>query len=148
MSEISEENRITPAEVGSEEAPSTVCPMCGAVVPTDAIECPNCGEPFTPEAFEPKQTQEEKRSKWFFFLGLILVLIGGPGVAFGSYLHDLLQVPVGDYDNFDSWGWANQLVAVVGIIILVIGIILLVLSLPSLKSKKQKKDKKSDTPES
>ena len=147
MAEILEDNKVTPAEVGLEAQP-TVCPMCGAAVPNEAIECPNCGEPFSPEAFEPKETEEEKKSKWLFWAGVILVLVGGPGVAFGSYLHDLLQVPIADYDNFDSWGWANQLVAVVGIVILVIGIILLILSLPSLKSNKKKKGKKSDKPES
>lgn len=147
MAEISEENKITPAEVVGGEAPPTVCPMCGAAVPDDAIECQNCGEPFSPEAFEPRETEEEKKSKWLFYIGIILVLVGGPGVAFGSYLHDLLQVPIADYDNFDSFGWANQLVAVVGIVILVIGIILLILSLPSMKSQKVQRDEESTKPD-
>lgn len=108
------------------------CPMCGESVPADAIECPNCEEPFSPEAFEVVASKEEKSSKWLFWTGIILVLVGGPGVALGSWLHDLLQIPISDYDNFDSFGWANQLVSSVGIIILVIGIILLILSLPKL----------------
>ena len=108
------------------------CPMCGESVPSDAIECPGCGEPFSPEAFESIVTKEEKGSKWLFWSGIILVLIGGPGIALGSWLHDLLQVPIADYNNFDSFGWANRLVASVGIVILVIGIILLILSLPKL----------------
>jgi hypothetical protein len=148
VAEDSEVDTITQAEADSGEAPPTVCPMCGASVPEEAIECLNCGEPFSPEAFESRETEEEKKSKWLFWFGLTLALIGGPGVALGSYLHDLLQIPIADYDNFDSFGWANQLVAVVGIVILVIGIILLILSLPSIKSKKVKRDEESTNPES
>lgn len=59
-------------------------------------------------------------------------MIGGPGVALGSWLHDLLRIAVGG-DNFDSFGWLNRLVSIVGIIILVIGIILLILSLPKVR---------------
>ena len=105
--------------------------MCGESVPADAIECPNCEEPFSPEAFEVL-AEEEKKSKITFWIGLILVLVGGPGIALGSWLHDVLAIPIADYDNFDSFGWANQLVSTVGIIILVIGIILLILSLPKI----------------
>lgn len=146
MAEISEEKTITPAEVIGEEEPPTVCPMCGATVPEEAIECQNCGEPFSPEAFERRETEEEKKSRWLFYMGVILVLVGGPGVAFGSYLHDLLQIPVGG-QNYDAFAWLNQLVAVVGIIILVIGIILLILSLPSMKSEKTKRDEESTKPD-
>jgi len=107
--------------------------MCGEPVPTDAIECPNCEEPFSPEAFESRLEKEEKGSKWLFWTGVILVIVGGPGVALGSWLHDWLQIPISDYQNFDSFGWANKLVSSVGIIILVIGIILLILSLPKIR---------------
>ena len=110
----------------------TACPMCGAKVPEGAAECPNCEEPFTPEAFEATLEKEEKGSKWMFWTGLILVIIGGPGVALGSWLHDLLNISIANYDNFDSFGWANRLVASVGMIILVVGIIMLILSLPKL----------------
>lgn len=147
MAEDSEVDGTSLTQVDSGEASPTVCPMCGAAVPEDAIECLNCGEPFSPEAFEHRETEEEKKSKWLFWFGLILALIGGPGVALGSYLHDLLKIPIADYDNFDSFGWANQLVAVVGIVILVIGIILLILSLPSIKSEKAERDEESTNPE-
>ena len=144
MAEISEESKTKQAVINDSEAIPTVCPMCGAAVPVNAIECSNCGEPFSPEAFEQMEMAEAKKGRWLFWMGVILVLVGGPGVAFGSYLHDLLRINIANYDNFDSWGWANQLVAVVGIIILVIGIILLVLSLPTLKSdRKSVKDKES-----
>jgi uncharacterized membrane protein YcjF (UPF0283 family) len=111
----------------------TVCPMCGTNVPDGVDECPKCGEPFTPEALNAAVEKEEKGSKWLFLTGLILVLIGGPGVALGSWLHDLLRITIAGYDNFESFGWANRLVSVVGIIILVVGIILLILSLPKLR---------------
>lgn len=110
------------------------CPMCGEPVPANAIECPNCEEPFSPEAFGQKSSDKEKAPKRLFWLGFILVLIGGPGIALGSWLHDVLNIAIGDYDNFASFGWANQMVSAVGIIILVVGIILLILSLPKIQS--------------
>jgi uncharacterized membrane protein YcjF (UPF0283 family) len=125
------------------------CPMCGAEVRQDAIECKACGEPFSPEAFKKRKTGDvkRKRSRWLFYIGAILILIGGPGVAFGSYLHDLLKIPIADYDNFESFGWVNVLVATVGIIILVIGIILLILSLPKLKAEDSKKTEEVEVPD-
>jgi hypothetical protein len=113
------------------EGKSSECPMCGAAVPEGADECPKCEEPFTPEAFKKALEKEEKGSKWLFIIGVLLVLAGGPGVALGSWLHDLLKIPIGG-DAFEAFGWLNQLVAVVGIIILVVGIIMLILSLPKL----------------
>lgn len=127
------ENKSEPDDV-------TTCPMCGEPVPPDAIECPNCEEPFSPEAFETKPDKEEKGSKWLFWSGVILVIVGGPGVALGSWLHDWLQIPIADYTNFDSFGWANKLVSTVGIIILVIGIILLILSLPKIRPEDEEEE--------
>ena len=112
----------------SDEVPAA-CPMCGADVPEGAKECPKCEEPFTPEAF--KVSDEERGSKKLFWAGVILVLIGGPGVSLGSWLHDLLKIPIGG-DAFTVFGWLNELVSIVGIIILVVGIILLILSLPKI----------------
>jgi uncharacterized membrane protein YcjF (UPF0283 family) len=122
----------------------TVCPMCGTNVPNELDECPKCGEPFTPEALNSSLEKEEKGSKWLFLTGVILVLIGGPGVALGSWLHDLLRISIAGYDNFDSFGWANRLVSVVGIIILVVGIILLILSLPKLRKTDPEDEEISD----
>ena len=130
VDESSEEASINNAESTSDGM--ITCPMCGESVPSDAIECPNCEEPFAPEAFETV-SKEEKSSRWLFWSGIILVIVGGPGIALGSWLHDMLQEPIVDYDNFDSFGWANKLVSSVGIVILVIGIILLILSLPKLR---------------
>jgi ribosomal protein L40E len=117
---------------------TTVCPMCGTNVPEDAEECPKCEEPFTPEAVEKKVKKEFEINKWRFWAGVILVLIGGPGIALGSYLHDVLRIRIGEYDAFDTFGWVNSLVSVVGIIILVVGIILLILSLPKVSTTEPK----------
>lgn len=116
----------------SDEASS--CPMCGELVPANAIECPNCEEPFSPEAFKRKASDDEKSTKRLFWLGIILVLVGGPGIALGSWLHDVLYISIANYDNFESFGWANQMVSAIGIIILVVGIVLLILSLPKIQS--------------
>ncbi len=116
----------------SDEA--TSCPMCGKHVPDEANRCPSCGEPFSADAFTSVTTKEEKGSRLLFWSGVILVLAGGPGVALGSWLHDYLRVPIGDFTSFDSFGWVNQTASLVGIVILVVGIILLILSLPKLHS--------------
>ena len=141
MVESSEDSNL----VKSTSDNASSCPMCGEPVPADAIECPNCGEPFSPEAFEVKAQKEEKGSKRLFWLGLILVLVGGPGIALGSWLHDLLNISIANYDNFASFGWANKLVSSVGIIILVVGIILLILSLPKIQAEDEKELPKEET---
>ena len=140
MVESSEDaDKSEPDEVtNSDEV--TNCPMCGEPVPPDAIECPNCEEPFSPEAFKDGLDEEEKGSKWLFWSGVILVIVGGPGVALGSWLHDWLKIPIADYTNFDSFGWANKLVSSVGIIILVIGIIVLILSLPKIRPEDEEEE--------
>lgn len=135
--ESSEDAGIETVESMSDE--EIICPMCGKPVPADAIECPHCEEPFSPEAIE-SVGREEKGSKWLFWSGVILVLIGGPGIALGSWLHDVLFISIADYNNFDSFGWANRLVSTVGIIILVIGIILLILSLPKLRPEDEEEE--------
>ncbi len=133
MVESSEDSNII--ESISDEASS--CPMCGEPVPANAIECPNCEEPFSPEAFAVKASDKDNGSKRMFWLGLILVLVGGPGIALGSWLHDVLYISIANYDNFESFGWANRLVSAVGIIILVVGIILLILSLPKIHEEEE-----------
>jgi hypothetical protein len=59
---------------------------------------------------------------------VLLVLAGGPGIAVGSWLHDLLRIPIGG-NAFDVFGWVNRLVAAVGLVILIVGIVLLILSM-------------------
>ncbi len=126
-----EENAILSEKIETDDDQS-LCPMCGADLSIDAIECPECGEPFSPDAFQidPDAEKKKKGNKKLFLLGVILVLIGGPGVSFGSWLHDLLKIPFpSGYDAWETFGWVNKTVATVGIVILVIGIILLILSI-------------------
>jgi len=55
-------------------------------------------------------------------------LIGAAGFSLGSWLHDLLRIPVLG-NGFDNFGNVNALYLSVGIILAVIGAILLALSL-------------------
>lgn len=115
------------------------CPSCGARVAMDAAECPRCGELFAEEALPPEPAEGEDsapdekrigfREKLLFYLGVALILLGGPGIALGSWLHDVLRVPVGEYDAFDAFGSVNRLVSALGLIVLIVGIVMLILSL-------------------
>lgn len=125
------------------------CPTCQAVVPLEATECPQCGElfeqevPFEParssgparEAAEAEDEDEADgpragfREKFLFYAGIFLILLGGPGIALGSWLHDVLSIPFGEYLAFDVFGPVNRLVTAVGLIVLIVGIVLLILSL-------------------
>jgi len=49
-------------------------------------------------------------------------------MAFGSYLHDILRIPIGG-TTYDAFGWLNKLFASAGLLVLIVGIILLILSL-------------------
>lgn len=124
------------------------CPTCKAVVAIDATECPQCGELFEQEAvaqdsFEarPKsveQSDEDEsddetktgfREKFLFYAGIFLILLGGPGIALGSWLHDQLRISVAEFNAFDIFGPWNRLVTAIGLIVLIVGIVFLILSL-------------------
>ncbi len=127
------------------------CPTCKAVVPMDATECPQCGELFemetaasrpvreeAVEAAEPageeadEETGESKsgfREKFLFYTGIFLILLGGPGIALGSWLHDVLRIGFGEFNAFDAFGSWNRLVTAIGLIVLIVGIVFLILSL-------------------
>jgi len=60
--------------------------------------------------------------------GWFLVLAGGPGLALGSWLHDVLRIPVFG-DAYAVFGSLNRLFAAVGLLVLLVGIVLLILSL-------------------
>lgn len=115
------------------------CPSCSAIVAIDATECPQCGELFAPEpshappppvveAAEPK-TKGGFREKLLFYMGILLILLGGPAIALGSWLHDVLRIPFGEYTAFEVFGPVNRLVSALGLIVLIVGIVFLVLSL-------------------
>ncbi len=108
------------------------CPSCGASVAKEATECPKCGEIFEASALQVGAKEGSKtsgrRERLLFYAGVLLVLAGGPGIAVGSWLHDLLRIPIGG-NAFDAFGWVNRLVAAVGLVILIVGIVLLILSM-------------------
>jgi hypothetical protein len=124
------------------------CPTCKAVVALDATECPQCGELFDQEvvtggrgeadsgeadrAASEDSAEEPKtgfREKFLFYTGIFLILLGGPGIALGSWLHDVLQISVGEFRSFDVFGPWNRLVTAIGLIVLIVGIVFLILSL-------------------
>ena len=123
------------------------CPTCQASVPLEATECPRCGElfegspgiddPAASERSESERSLDESeesgragfREKLLFYMGIFLILLGGPGIALGSWLHDTLRIGIGEYQAFDVFGPWNRLVAAVGLIVLIVGIVFLILSL-------------------
>ena len=111
------------------------CPSCGATVDKDASECPKCGEIFDASALQVSESESEaeptkagRRERFLFYGGVLLILAGGPGIAVGSWLHDILRIPIGG-NAFDVFGWLNRLVAAVGLVVLIVGIVLVILSM-------------------
>jgi|SRR5712691_1026703 len=124
------------------------CPTCKAVVALDATECPQCGELFDQEVVTGGRGETDSREadrptgedaaeepktgfreKFLFYTGIFLILLGGPGIALGSWLHDVLQISVGEFRAFDVFGPWNRLVTAIGLIVLIVGIVFLILSL-------------------
>ena len=124
------------------------CPTCKAIVALDATECPQCGELFDQEVSteapgvgnvreSARSTDEDSsderktgfREKFLFYTGIFLILLGGPGIALGSWLHDVMQISVGEFRAFDVFGPWNRLVTAIGLIVLIVGIVFLILSL-------------------
>jgi predicted nucleic acid-binding Zn ribbon protein len=110
------------AKKGLDKNKGDVCPTCNETVPPDATECPSCGESLEDSVVKKKKTNVP------FWVGLILIILGGPGISLGSWLHDLLRIPIGG-DAFDVFGWLNRLVAAVGLIMMLVGMALLVWAL-------------------
>src|SRR5207249_11886757 len=105
------------------------CPTCKAVVPLDATECPQCGELFdqevatgglgsanvteTDQSSDKDGTEEPKtgfREKFLFYTGIFLILLGGHGIALGSWLPDVMPYGVGVFRAYDVFGTCNWLV--------------------------------------
>lgn len=121
------------------------CPSCHANVGLDESVCPSCGETFSDAiADEPRTSahaggehSKEGRSKragrfrekLLFYLGILLILLGGPGIALGSWLHDLLHIGIFNYTAYNVFGPVNRLVVAVGLMVTVVGIVLFILSL-------------------
>jgi uncharacterized membrane protein len=69
-----------------------------------------------------------RRDRICFYVGSVLLLLGGPVLIFSSFLHDWFMVPlVGT--TYDAFGWINVTYTQVGILILIIGIVLFAISL-------------------
>ena len=68
------------------------------------------------------------RDRIAFYLSLTLIVLGGLYFALGSYLHDLLRVPVVG-TAFTVFGPVNVLYALVGAVILFVGFALFVVSI-------------------
>lgn len=121
------------------------CPACRASVALDAKGCPSCGEPFPDEIAQeddaeafasrsgstdvPSRRTASSREKLLFYVGILLMLLGGPGIALGSWLHDVLHISVMNYDAFTVFGPMNRLVVTVGLVVTIVGIVLFILSL-------------------
>ena len=57
----------------ADEAGELWCPLCGAVVYADAVQCPKCGEFMTP-GLPPAGPGFSRRSKLVY--GILLVIVG------------------------------------------------------------------------
>jgi len=111
------------------------CPICRAPVSAEAVECPRCGESFVelgPEDVEDLGSGKPAtgfREKFLYYAGIALILLGGPGIALGSWLHDALRISYLNYNSFDVFGPANRLVLGLGLIVMIVGVVFLILSL-------------------
>ncbi len=114
---------------------ATTCRICHTAVPAEAVECPRCGELVDPLSLEdegPPELGEREpglREKFLYYAGIALILLGGPGLALGSWMHDVLRISYLNYNSFDVFGPVNRLVLALGLIIMTLGIVFLVLSL-------------------
>jgi len=69
-----------------------------------------------------------RRDRILFYAGLVLFLLGLPGMILSSWLHEIMRFPlVGE--AYDAWGWINQITFIVGLFMAFVGGIFLALSL-------------------
>jgi hypothetical protein len=68
------------------------------------------------------------RDRILFYVSLALMTVGGLGFALGSYLHDLLRVPIVG-EAYYVFGPINVLYALVGAVLLFVGLALFYISL-------------------
>ena len=69
-----------------------------------------------------------RRDRILFYAGLVLFLLGLPGLILSSWLHEVLRFPlVGT--AYDAWGWINQITFIAGLFMAFAGGLLLALSL-------------------
>jgi len=68
------------------------------------------------------------RDRVLFYLGTVLIVVGGPVLSLGSIAHDRYNIPVIG-EAYDAFGWLNTLFMTVGILVLIVGMALVVISL-------------------
>lgn len=68
------------------------------------------------------------RDRILFFVSLALIVVGGLGFALGSWLHDILRVPIVGR-AYEVFGHINALYAIIGLILFFIGLFLFFVSL-------------------
>ena len=115
--------------------PSPQCPICGTELPAEATECLRCGEPLgglaspTPADSAPSDPVVGRRERFLYYSGIALILLGGPGIAQGSWLHDVLRISYLNTDSFDVFGPVNRLVLAGGLVVMTVGTVFLLLSM-------------------
>lgn len=68
-----------------------------------------------------------RRDRVLFYAGLVMLLVGLPGLALGSSFHDIFRLNlVGQ--AYSEWGWINQTSLYLGIAVSVVGAVLLAIS--------------------
>ncbi|MFQ5909668.1 MAG: hypothetical protein ACE5IJ_02980 [Thermoplasmata archaeon] len=68
------------------------------------------------------------RDRFFFYLGIALIALGGPFLSLGSFAHDMYRIPVVG-EAFGVFGWLNITFLVAGLLVLALGVALVALSL-------------------
>lgn len=68
------------------------------------------------------------RDRILFYLGMVLIVVGGPVLSLGSLAHDRYSIPIIG-EAYDAFGWLNTSFLMGGIMVLIIGIALVALSL-------------------
>ena len=81
----------------------------------------------------PSEVSEISRSRLardraLFYLGAVLIIVGGPVLSLGSIAHDRYDIPIVG-EAYDAFGWLNMLFMMAGIAVLAIGIALVAISL-------------------
>ncbi len=69
-----------------------------------------------------------RRDRFLFHTGIVLVLVGGPGLLVATFAHDALRIPVIG-DAYDGFGWVNETFLALGLVLVAVGVVLAFLGL-------------------
>lgn len=128
------------------------CPTCGAVIPADAEECPECGQEFEEEdeeeLWEEEVTEEELKEgpgdeweeevieepgKGKLYLSVIMMFLGGVGFGLFSWLHNQIGWYPFGIGGYPGYGPLDQMTGAAGTVIFLIGIFIFYLYRKDLK---------------